>query len=554
MARIFLSYKREERDRVRAIVAALEAKGHTVWWDPHLDPRDTAYPLQIKREIDAADACIVAWSKLSVASDFVVSEAEMARAQKKLVCVRLDHDCMPPPPFNTMQLIDLSDWHGDAGNPEWKRVLGAVSGEGGNPAMNYPSQESADSRALNELIASIEERLNPEHEQPYLGLESDCYVSLRGHRRLFRITGGGLHDALTVLPDIGGRGLHRVRIAWKRSWPRLAIAALVLTFLGFAWWQWYAFHLNIFYFLFPAVVLLPAFLWQLQKAESFYTLHLSRQQKAVFARDAYIPNANDMVRVLGAEQSDLDWTDQQAAIRKTLQEQLDDVCYFMTPWRAAQLDRDIRRAREDIPLQNKERALRLQQRREGRVVNPDQLWFASWVIPISSIRASRIRTITKSFDSNPFRDIIWALAGLSLWWGLVWTIYIVFGPATFDLLDGFVSASEILFLGLSAWISLRAIWTVGRSCFRMLVFVWNGLTGMRVRRYHVYVVEVETKPTQWTKLFTLLEDAVHPKVALERIRAQAREDKILGIAHSQAVTMKNDLDQLITTYRHQPRR
>jgi hypothetical protein len=129
MARIFLSYKREERDRVRAIAAALEAKGHRVWWDPHLDPRDAAYPIQIKREIEASQSCIVAWSKLATESDFIVSEAEMARAQKKLVCVMLDHDCVPPPPFNTMQLINLSDWHGDASHPEWRRLLAAA----GNP-------------------------------------------------------------------------------------------------------------------------------------------------------------------------------------------------------------------------------------------------------------------------------------------------------------------------------------------------------------------------------------------------------------------------------------
>lgn len=130
MARIFLSYKREERDRVRSIVAALEAAGHNVWWDPHLDPRDEAYQLQIKREIDAADVCIVAWSKLSEKSNFVVAEATAALKQKKLVCVLLDHDSDPPPPFNTMQLIDLSDWHGERDHPQWRRVLAAVKEPG----------------------------------------------------------------------------------------------------------------------------------------------------------------------------------------------------------------------------------------------------------------------------------------------------------------------------------------------------------------------------------------------------------------------------------------
>jgi len=113
-ARAFLSFKREERDRVRAIASALEAKRHKVWWDPQLQPQDVSYQRQSKRESAEAQACIVALSIVSVESDFVISEAEMARAQKKLVCVLLDHDCAPPP-LNTMQRVDLPDWQGMVG-------------------------------------------------------------------------------------------------------------------------------------------------------------------------------------------------------------------------------------------------------------------------------------------------------------------------------------------------------------------------------------------------------------------------------------------------------
>ena len=37
MSDVFLSYKAEDRKRVRPLVAALEAEGLTVWWDAHIE-------------------------------------------------------------------------------------------------------------------------------------------------------------------------------------------------------------------------------------------------------------------------------------------------------------------------------------------------------------------------------------------------------------------------------------------------------------------------------------------------------------------------------------
>ena len=36
MAEIFVSYKREERDRTEPVARALEREGFSVWWDPEL--------------------------------------------------------------------------------------------------------------------------------------------------------------------------------------------------------------------------------------------------------------------------------------------------------------------------------------------------------------------------------------------------------------------------------------------------------------------------------------------------------------------------------------
>ena len=40
MGRVFLSYSREDKDRVRLLAAALEREGHGVWWDEHIPGGD----------------------------------------------------------------------------------------------------------------------------------------------------------------------------------------------------------------------------------------------------------------------------------------------------------------------------------------------------------------------------------------------------------------------------------------------------------------------------------------------------------------------------------
>ena len=72
MADVFLSYKRVDRTRARAVVVALQASGRSVWWDEGLTPRE-AWDATIEREIGLARKVIVLWSQRSVASEWVRS-------------------------------------------------------------------------------------------------------------------------------------------------------------------------------------------------------------------------------------------------------------------------------------------------------------------------------------------------------------------------------------------------------------------------------------------------------------------------------------------------
>jgi len=68
MADVFISYKREDRERIAPLARALEARGYTVWWDLELVPSQK-FERQIKRELDAAKCMIVVWTDRSIADD-----------------------------------------------------------------------------------------------------------------------------------------------------------------------------------------------------------------------------------------------------------------------------------------------------------------------------------------------------------------------------------------------------------------------------------------------------------------------------------------------------
>ena len=112
MTDIFVSYAREDRERVRPLVAVLEAQGWSVFWDFRIPPGET-WESWIGRNLDQARCILVAWSENSVNSSFVREEAAEGRDRGVLIPLRLD-PVKPPFGFRTIQSADLIDWDGSA--------------------------------------------------------------------------------------------------------------------------------------------------------------------------------------------------------------------------------------------------------------------------------------------------------------------------------------------------------------------------------------------------------------------------------------------------------
>ena len=84
MKDIFLSYKKEDADRVRILVRAFEREGFSVWWDRTIPP-GSSWAKVIEEAIEGCRVVVVVWSELSVGSEWVQKEARKGEGRGILV-------------------------------------------------------------------------------------------------------------------------------------------------------------------------------------------------------------------------------------------------------------------------------------------------------------------------------------------------------------------------------------------------------------------------------------------------------------------------------------
>ena len=151
MADVFVSYKAEDRRRVRPIVDALQAEGFSVWWDEQIGG-GSAWRHLIEAELNAAKCAVVVWSKRSVGPEggFVQDEASRAQERHVYVPVAIDKVHLPLG-FGETQAFSLAGWHGDRSDRQYQAVLKAVrsvAGDGKPSPTDRPVESGLDRRAL----------------------------------------------------------------------------------------------------------------------------------------------------------------------------------------------------------------------------------------------------------------------------------------------------------------------------------------------------------------------------------------------------------------------
>jgi adenylate cyclase len=124
MADVFISYARSDKARVAPLVAAIEAKGWSVWWDPEISPGQE-FDRQIAAELKVAAAVLVVWTPSSVESRWVRGEAREAADRGILVPVRFEGASLPID-VRAIHTTDLDGWGEDPASPPVQELLRAL--------------------------------------------------------------------------------------------------------------------------------------------------------------------------------------------------------------------------------------------------------------------------------------------------------------------------------------------------------------------------------------------------------------------------------------------
>ena len=180
MADVFVSYARADKPRVAPLVAAIESKGWSVWWDPEITPGQE-FDDQIDAEIDAAKAVLVVWTPTSVASRWVRGEAREAAERGVLVPVRFEQARLPMD-VRAIHTTDLDGWGDNPASAQAQEFLRALSvmiarSQAANTAASSPAPGDAKRFSICVLPFT---NMSGEPEQEYFsdGITEDIITDL----------------------------------------------------------------------------------------------------------------------------------------------------------------------------------------------------------------------------------------------------------------------------------------------------------------------------------------------------------------------------------------
>jgi adenylate cyclase len=132
LAKVFLSYSREDAAAAKQLAECIGRSGHQVWWDRQIEG-GSRFTAEIDRELKNADAVVVIWTKSSVESPWVQDEAGEGRDSGRLVPVTIGSD-KPPLGFRQFQSIDFGNWNGEGDPPGAEALIRAIGQKGGDSA------------------------------------------------------------------------------------------------------------------------------------------------------------------------------------------------------------------------------------------------------------------------------------------------------------------------------------------------------------------------------------------------------------------------------------
>ena len=139
MSDIFISYSSLDRGKAKQLATALMVTGWSVWWDRTI-PAGKEFDDVIEEAIDQAKCMIVFWSKNSVASRWVKTEAAEGAERHILIPVLIENVKIPLA-FKRIQAADLIGWDGDITSDKFSKLVADISTIIGPPPEGNASQK-----------------------------------------------------------------------------------------------------------------------------------------------------------------------------------------------------------------------------------------------------------------------------------------------------------------------------------------------------------------------------------------------------------------------------
>jgi adenylate cyclase len=180
VARIFMSYAREDLDSAKRLAEAVGHSGHDVWWDRHIHG-GSRFTAEIDRALKDAEVVMVLWTDASVESAWVQDEAAEGRDTGRLVPVSLN-GCRPPLGFRQFHTVELGAWNGSGEPIQMDELLQAIGNTIGTRAAEKSSAKPAEEQGQRQISICVLPFVNmsgdPEQEYFSDGITEDIITDL----------------------------------------------------------------------------------------------------------------------------------------------------------------------------------------------------------------------------------------------------------------------------------------------------------------------------------------------------------------------------------------